>query len=238
VVSSHSFLSQRQVTIGKDVSLRDVRRATAAYYGMVECIDEQYQQVLDALIHAGQNLDNWIIVYCSDHGEMLGEHGIWEKQKFYEGSVRVPLIIRYPKINNGGKVVSSNVNLCDLFTTLCELAGIPTPDGLDSRSLVPLLNDDSNDWDNETISQFGDMNLMIKRDQLKYQYYGKSSISGDKNQLATEVLFDLERDPGELINFIDDPKYAGDINAFRKRRAKLNHGPDANPDYINAGYQE
>jgi choline-sulfatase len=184
---------------------------------MVECIDEQYQQVLDALIHAGQDLDNWIIVYCSDHGEMLGEHGIWEKQKFYEGSVHVPLIIRWPSGFHGGIRVEENVNLIDLFATLCDLTHIPAPANLDSRSLVPLLLEKNTKWDNVTISQFGDMNVMIKKDQLKYQYYGVSSLEYQNGKRPTEVLYDLEADPSENVNFINNPAYAGFIPEFRHR---------------------
>jgi choline-sulfatase len=69
---------------------------------------------------------------------MPGEYGIWEKTRFYEGSVRVPLIIRWLTKFKGGRVVNENVNLCDLFATLCELAGIEIPDNLDSRRLVQL----------------------------------------------------------------------------------------------------
>lgn len=226
-VFPHPFLSQRQVRPGVDASEREIRRATAAYYAMVETIDEHFGRVLEALQHAGQNLDDWIIIYTSDHGEMLGQHGIWEKQKFFEASVRVPLIIRWPKRFPGGRVVYENVNLCDLFATLCDLAGLPIPPGLDSRSLVPLLEGDNADWDNETVSQFGTTNVMIKWDHLKYQYYGPD---------MPEVLFDLERDPGETANFIDDPEYADTVAAFRRRLAELGHGPDADPNYVNAGY--
>jgi choline-sulfatase len=204
-----------------------MRRATAAYYGMIETIDEHYVRVLDQLRYVGENLDNWIIVYTSDHGEMLGEHGIWEKQKFYEGSVRVPLIIRWPKGFDGGKVVDENVNLCDLFATLCDLAGIAAPEGLDSRSLVPLLKGDASNWSNETISQFGPHNVMIKQDHLKYQWYGKD---------LSEVLFDLQRDPTEMTDFINDPVYAKQLACFRTRLGTLGHGLDADVDYVNAGY--
>jgi choline-sulfatase len=217
-VFDHPFLSQRQVRVGTDVTVRDMRRATAAYYGMVETIDEHYGTVLDALRHAGQDLDDWIIVYTSDHGEMLGEHGIWEKQKFFEASARVPLIIRWPKGFQGGRVVDKNVSHCDLFATLCDLAGIPVPEGLDSRSMVPLLHGKKDGWDNEAVSQFGYTNVMIKRDQLKYQYYGAE---------MPEVLFDLERNPEETANYIDEPEYAGQITAFRARLTELGHGPDA-----------
>jgi choline-sulfatase len=212
----HPFLGQRQIRPDVDVTERELRRATAVYYDMIETIDEHYGRVIHALEHAGQDLDDWIIIYTTDHGEMLGEHGIWEKQKFYEGSARVPLIIRYPNGFAGGKVVQENVNLCDLFATLCELTGIETPEGLDSRSLVPLLKGDvDSGWDNETVSQFGGTNLMIKKNHLKYQYYGES---------IPEVLIDLERDPNERLNVFDDPEYTGYLVYFQRRRIELGFG--------------
>ena len=223
----HPFLGQRQVRPGLDASEREIRRAVAAYYAMVETIDELYGKVMDKLEYVGQDLDDWIIVYCSDHGEMLGEHGIWEKQKFFEGSVRVPLVIRWPKQFPGGRVVRENVSLCDLFATLCDLADLPTPPGLDSRSLVPLLQGEAAGWNNEAVSQFGKTNVMIKRDQLKYQYYGPDT---------PEALFDLGANPEETVNYIDHPQYAEQVAAFRARLAQLGHGPDADQNYVNAGY--
>lgn len=223
----HPFLSQRQVRPGIDATEREIRRAVAAYYGMVETIDELYGVVLDALRLVGQDPDEWIIVYTSDHGEMLGEHGIWEKQKFFEGSARVPLIIRYPRMFPGGTVVDENVSLLDLFATLADLAGLPIPPGLDSRSLVPLMQGDATGWNNEALSQFGTTNYMIVRDRLMYQWYGTE---------MPEVLFDLERDPGETTNYAEHPAYAGAMKAFRARLAALGHGPNADPGYVNAGY--
>lgn len=226
-VFAHPFLSQHRVTPGVDVTARDMRRATAAYYGMIETIDDYYGQVLDALIQAGQDLDDWIIIYTSDHGEMLGQHGIWEKQKFFEASVRVPLFIRWPRGLAGGQTVTDNVNLCDLFATLCDLAGIPTPPGLDSRSLVPLCQDGQAAWSNETLSQFGGRNLMIKQDALKYQYYGED---------MPEVLFDLDRDPEERTNLSNEPEYRSFLTRMQIRRRQLGFGPDADTGYRNAGY--
>jgi choline-sulfatase len=211
----HPFLGRMEVRPGTDASERELRRATAAYYGMVETIDEHYGTILRALTHAGQNLDDWIIVYTADHGEMLGQHGIWEKQKFFEASARVPLIIRYPGMFPEGKIVGQNVGLCDLFATLCELAGVPVPGGLDSRSLVPLLAGDDAAWDNEAVSQFRGRNLMIKRDHLKYHYYGPD---------MPEVLFDLQRNPEETINFIGEPEYRERIDRFRRRAGELGFG--------------
>lgn len=215
-VFDHPFLGSRAVKVDFDVaSEREVRRATAAYYGMVETVDAHFGRVLRALEDVGQNLDDWIIIYTSDHGEMLGQHGVWEKQKFFEASARVPLFIRWPR-KFASRVVSQNVNLCDLFATLCELCEIPVPDGLDSRSLVPLLSGDDSDWDNETVSQFGGRNLMIKRDDLKYQYYGEE---------MPEVLFDLRADPAERRDFLNEPEYSEAVSAFRQRRQELGFGP-------------
>jgi choline-sulfatase len=229
-VFDHPFLSERAVKVGQDVTVRDMRRVTAAYYGMIEELDEDYGTILDTLRRVGQDPDDWIIIYTSDHGEMLGEHGIWEKQKFFEASARVPLIIRYPK-RFAPRVVEENVNLCDLFATLCELTDVPTPDGLDSRSLVPLMTGETRAWHeryhNETVSQFGGRNLMIKRNALKYQYYGPQ---------MPEVLFDLQRDPTERANFIDEPRYAEAVKTFRQRRDALGFSPTPGKPYVNAGY--
>ncbi|WP_168122542.1 sulfatase-like hydrolase/transferase [Paenibacillus sp. HB172176] len=214
--SEHPFLAERQVVPGADASEREIRRATAAYYGMVETVDDMYRRVVSALEHAGQSMDDWVIIYTSDHGEMLGEHGIWEKQKFYEGSVRVPLLIALPGQSGQRKVVDENVNLCDLFATLCDITDIPMPDDLDSRSLLPLMHgEEDGDWDNESVSQFGGRNLMIKRDELKYQYYGPH---------MPEVLFDLAEDPGELENVIEHRRYAERVAEFRRRRKELRFG--------------
>ncbi len=226
-IIDHPSNSEHRVRVGEDALPRDIQRATAAYYGMIDNVDSMFGQVMDALEQAGQDLDDWCIIYTSDHGEMLGEHGIWEKKSFYEASARVPLIIRWPKRFQGGRVVDENVNLCDLFATLCDLAGIPTPDGLDSRSLVPLLEGDSSNWDDESVSQLFGSRVMIKRGALKYQYYGED---------MPELLFDLDADPSENTDYLDDPAYADAVAAFRQRRGELGFGPDADPDYVSAGY--
>lgn len=216
-VAEHSFLGGRFVARpGREISERQARRAVAAYYAMVETADARFGRVLDELTRLGQDLDEWIVIYTSDHGEMLGQHGVWEKQKFYEASVGVPLLIRWPQ-RLAGRTVDANVNLCDLFATLCELVGIPVPDGLDSRSLVALMSEDESNWPNEAISQFGGQNLMIKLGDLKYQSYG-----GD----GTEVLFDLGDDPGEWSNVIASPLLAATVARLRERRNELGFAPE------------
>lgn len=227
----HPVLSQSQVEEPVHATADEIRRATAAYYGMAETVDAHYGRLLAALRDAGQDLDDWIIVFLSDHGEMLGEHGIWEKARFYEGSVRVPLIIRWPRRFPGGRVVRENVSLCDLFATLCDMAGIPCQPGLDSRTLVPLMEGGAMGWSGEVVSQIrrhGRDHVMIKHGDLKYQYYGPE---------IPEVLFDLASDPGETRNLACDAAYGSAMASFRQRLGELGYGPQADPDYVNAGYE-
>ena len=245
----HHALNRGRAVVGEDINERDIRKATAAYFGMVEEIDEDYGKVLTDLEHVGQDLEDWWIVFTADHGSMLGQHGTWSKSKFYEGSVRVPLMIRPPVAQRKhwgmtpGKTryVNQNVNTCDLFSTICQMAEVPLPAkestvlgaGLDSRSLFALMRSDEPvpDWDDETISQFAGSELMIKRGSLKYQFY-ENAMSSE----MSEVLFDLDADPSECVNMIDDTRYAASLVDFRARCAALGFGSDADTNYISAGY--
>jgi choline-sulfatase len=235
-----SFGECRIVRPGEDVTERAIRRATAAYYAMVETVDALFGRVIETLRRNGEDPDEWVIVFTSDHGEMLGERGMWGKGQFYESSARVPLIVRYPE-RFDPRTVQENVNLCDLYATLCDLADVSVPDGLDSRSLAPLMAGDTAYWheayDDETVVQdvsngsvrwgVESPNVMIKRDDLKYCYFGED---------RREVLFDLDADPDETTNVIDDPAYADRVDAFRERRGALAYGPNADPAYADAGY--
>ena len=220
---------------------RDLRRATAAYHGMVARADAQFGQVLDRLRHLGQDPDDWVVAFTSDHGEMLGQHGCWEKQKFYDASARVPLFVRPPGgaghaggAGQGGIDVGRNVSLVDLFPTLCELCGVPVPPAaecvggrpLDGRSLVPLVEGRAGDWDaahpdDEAVSWFADgggRNLLVARGDLKYQWYDRDDCRGTPHE---EVLFDLAADPAERADYSRDPAYAGAMAGFRARRDAL-----------------
>jgi choline-sulfatase len=223
--TDHPFLTRHRVTVGEQVTRRDLRRATAAYYGMIDELDHDLGRVLDALAQVGQNLDDWIVVYTADHGEMLGQHGVWEKQVFYEGSARVPLIVRWPQ-KFGPRRVSENCSLCDLYATLVELAGLPTPPaertvnqrGLDSRSLVNLMRGEAEGWPDEAVSQFGGTNLMIKRGDLKYYFY--AGDAGDPPE-HRELLYDLAEDPQETRPITDATRRASLLPGLRTRRSQL-----------------
>ena len=202
-----------KVRVGRDVTWREAHRATAAYYGMVEWVDRQYGRVI-ARLEELNVLDDFVIVFLSDHGEMLGQKGLWEKQQFFEASARVPFSITAPRrLAGGGQTVRHNVSLVDLFPTLCDLVDIPIPPGLDGRSLVSLMEGDAAGWSGEVYSElYHELNgpsEMIKHGDLKYfRFHGRD---------WPEQLFDLAADPDESRNLIDDPAYAADLQRLRAR---------------------
>lgn len=201
-----------KVRIGEDVTYREARRATAAYYGMIEWMDNQFRRVIDYL-ESLNLLDEFVIVYLSDHGEMLGEKGLWEKQQYFDASVRVPFFIRWPQRLPGGQIVEENISLVDLFPTLCDIANVPIPEGLDGRSVVPLLTGKDVDWPGEVYSELwkaqNGPSVMIKERNLKYfRFVGKD---------WPDQLFDLHKDPKETTNLVDDPAYAADLARLRAK---------------------
>lgn len=205
--------------MGKDVTYRQAHRATAAYYGMIEWLDAQFGRVIEKLEHLNV-LDDFIVVFLSDHGEMLGTKGLWEKQSYFEASARVPLSIWYPKkFGREPKIVQQNVSLVDLFPTLCELAEIPAPEELDGKSFVPLIESNTAEWDDTVYSELwraqNGPSVMVKEGSLKYFRF-------DNDKGWPDQLFDLSKDPDEWNNLIDNLDYA---DVLLRLKAKANALP-------------
>ncbi|MBI4624261.1 MAG: sulfatase [Verrucomicrobia bacterium] len=114
------------------------RQAVQAYYASISFMDAQVGRVVAALDRLGL-AENTIIVFTSDHGYHLGEHGLWKKQSLFEESARVPLLIIAPGVSRRGAVVKTPVSHVDLYPTLTELAGVKAPANLQGQSLVPML---------------------------------------------------------------------------------------------------
>ncbi len=202
-LSGHPVLDEGRLGPADGLSTTDFQRATAAYAAMVEQTDTRFAQVLSTLREVGQNPDEWLVVFCADHGDMLGEHGLWGKRKFYEGSVRVPLFVRAPGV--AASTIPRNVNLVDMFPTLCQLTGLPIPKGLDGRDLLESQSGDT------TFSQLGTDQWMIKRGPWKLLLLPEGG----------DVLFHLGDDPQEKINRIADPELQGLVQELRAAKVAM-----------------
>ena len=175
-------------------------RARVAYYGMCRMLDRNIAAILDALDHSGQ-ADNTLVVYTSDHGEMLGEHGLWWKSTFYDGACRVPLLMRWPQHLPAGTARTENVSLIDIGPTLLDLAGagpIPDVSGTSFRRLVDPTGDP---WPDVAMAEYvywSDDGLvparMIRKGPWKCNLY----------HAAAGELFNLADDGGELRNRWND----------------------------------
>ena len=117
-----------------------------AYYGLCTFLDRQVGAVLSAL-NQTELETNTIVIYCSDHGEMLGEHGMWWKSTFYDGASRVPLIVAWPDQITAGELRPENVSLMDIGPTLIDLAGLDALPGASGRSFRSLLIGSDTRWE-------------------------------------------------------------------------------------------
>ena len=205
------------------ISDAHVRNARHAYYAMVSYVDRKIGGVLAALRRSGL-ADNTLIVFCADHGEMLGERGMWFKQTFFESSVRVPLIVSGPGIAPGRR--ADVCSLVDLLPTFLDVANasaqarVEPVDALDGHSLLPLLSGERTGWPDEAISEYSSEGVvapsrMIRHGEWKYIHtYG-----------LAPMLFNLGRDPRELENLAGRPAVSA-VEARLRERLFADWNPD------------
>jgi iduronate 2-sulfatase len=198
------------------LTLEQQRSFVRAYYAATSFMDAQVGRVLDALKPLGLDR-NTIIVFTSDHGFLLGEHGQWEKQMLFEKSVKVPLIVNMPGARGNRQVSRKMVELVDLYPTLAEMAGLPQPEGMEGRSLKPLLqNPRASTWTHPAFSQVQG-GRSVRVDQWRYTEW-------DQGKLGAE-LYDEENDPAEHNNLARDPRYASVVVRLKALLPKSSPGP-------------
>jgi arylsulfatase A-like enzyme len=196
------------------------QRYLADYLRCIASLDEAVGRVLDALEELGL-AENTIVVYSSDQGFYLGEHGWYDKRWMYEPSLRTPLLVRWPGVTAPGTQRGELVQNLDLAPTFLEAAGVAVPASMQGRSLVPLLRGETpSDW----------------RSSIYYHYYEHPGTHDVARHCGVRTatrklihfytrseweLFDLEKDPDELRSVYDDPAYAADRAALNEELARL-----------------
>lgn len=209
-----------------DVGTAAVHRARQAYWGMVRRLDAHCGQVLAALDMAGLT-DETVVIYVSDHGDHLGDRGLFWKHSFFDESVKVPFIMRWPGELAAGARRRHLISLTDLGAGLLDIAGGTWSGG--GTSFLPIARDPDAPWADEVVSEYCQgvndpwsaaaitLNRMIRRGRFKACYY-----HGQQMQ-----LFDMESDPLEQTDLAGDPSYTSILKLMRARLLS-----DWDPDQI------
>ena len=192
-----------------------LQKTRHAYFAMISYVDKKIGRLLDQLEETSLREDT-VVIFTSDHGEMLGERGMWFKQCFWEWSARVPLVVSVPSGRRGARV-ESNTSLVDLAPTLIEIGGgaAKLPEGmvaeLAGNTITALLDGEDNEWPDIAISDYLAIGpcvpcRMVKKGQYKYLFtHGQP-----------DLLFDLVADPDELQNLAEDREHAAILGGLRQ----------------------
>ncbi len=178
------------------------RECKLAYYSAISFVDAQIGRLIDAVDHLGLK-DNTVIVFWSDHGYHLGEHGLWFKQSCFEEAARVPMIVCVPGSAVAGKSSPRLVELLDLYPTLADLTGQAPTAGLQGNSLRPLLEKPAAEWLHPAFTQVQrgkDPGHSVRTPKYRYTEWAFGS--------AGQELYDQDADPQELHNLAKEPAHA------------------------------
>jgi choline-sulfatase len=187
----------------------EMRHSIAAYYANVSYMDSKVGELVAAVDGLGL-ADSTLVIYTTDHGELLFDHGLTQKHCFYEGAVAVPLIFRLPGLVPAARVREPIVSLVDLLPTILELVGLDVPGHVEGRSLADVISGDDPRGAGAATSEYCRPDVskrMIRTERWKY-------VEGDG---SGPKLFDLAEDPLETANLADDPAVRGVREDLRRR---------------------
>ena len=184
----------------------NIRGQIRDYYAVITAMDQQIGRILDCLRQIGE-YDRTIIIFSSDQGIALGSHGLMGKQNLYEHSMGVPLVFAGPGIPRG-QTSDAFVYHLDLLPTLCELVGAKVPDGLDGKSLAPLVHGKTDQVRDTIFLAYRNLQRAVRHGRWKLIRYP---------QINRNRLFDLQEDPFELNDLSRDPAQAGRIKELMTR---------------------
>jgi arylsulfatase A-like enzyme len=172
------------------------RQAIQAYYASITFADGQIGRILDTLESTGLS-ENTIVLFTSDHGYHMGEHGHWQKTTLFENAARVPLIIAGPGIEAVGQVAGTPAEMVDFYPTLADLSGLEAPDNLAGVSLAPALKDATSVVRESAFTQYAN-GYSIRTPRYRFTQWGENGAEGAE-------LYDHSTDPQELNNLASRP---------------------------------
>lgn len=191
------------------------REAIQAYFAATSFMDAQVGKLLDALDRL-KLTDKTVVVFVSDHGYHLGEHGQWQKLSLFEGSTRVPLVIATPSMKNAGQTSQRLVEMIDVYPTLAELCGLLAPQNLHGRSLNPLLDDVAAEHKSAAYTQARN-GYSVRTDRFRYTEWTGANGGAE--------LYDHMADPNEFTNLATDPAHAETVKQMREQLQKVPPAP-------------
>ncbi|MFW5995854.1 MAG: sulfatase-like hydrolase/transferase [Halanaerobiaceae bacterium] len=173
-------------------SEEEIRRCRAAYYGLVTFLDDHIGGLMDVLSETGLD-ENTVVIYTSDHGEMLGERGLWWKNSFLDHATRVPLIIKWPGALPVGERRDAVASLVDLTATILDIAEFEKPDHIAGDSMLNLLQQGADGWKDTAFIEYLAHGTDRPQCSLRRGRYKLNYVVGEDNE-----LYDLQADPEEL----------------------------------------
>lgn len=215
-----------------DLGAKQVHESRSGYYGSVAFVDDQIGHILQALDQRGWS-DETLILYTTDHGDMLGDHYLWRKCQPYQSDVRIPMLIRWPKgmaSSRRGQVISEVVELRDVLPTLADAAGASLGGKVDGQSMLRLIRGNTEDW-RKTLELEHDVCYSptvhwnaLTDGRVKYIFHADH---------GWEQLFDIERDPHETTDLALDSANAGLLKTWRDRLTE--QLAPRGPEYVKNG---
>ena len=186
-----------------------IREYAAIYHGMVKYIDDELGRVLKKLDDLGL-ADNTLVIFTSDHGDMVGAHGCIGKSvtSIFDDLLRIPLLMRLPGRIQPGTVVKQFVSQIDFMPTILDYLDLPVPKDIHGRSMRPLIEGKKIPWRDYAFCQRGDRIRTLRTERYKYTYAAKPPIV---------ALYDLKADPNEDRNLAADPAHAATLRRMHKR---------------------
>jgi len=210
---------KEQVNLPDDLA----RKAIQAYYASITFADAQLGRILETLEETGLS-KNTIIVFTSDHGYHMGEHGHWQKTTLFENAARVPLIIAGPEVKAAGKSTKTPAEMVDFYPTLAELCGLKPPPYLSGVSLAPVLDDPTATPRSSALTQYAN-GYSIRTNRFRYTEWGDDGAEGAE-------LYDHESDPQEMKNLATMPEHAATVKQLSKQLSqRIEHAKQA-PDGV------